>query len=424
MDKIELSTQQQQLFDRIENTRNNIFVTGKAGTGKSSLLHYFKQKTKKNIVVIAPTGIAAINVGGQTIHSLFQLPHSFIDKNSLHLDPRISTLLKELDTIVIDEISMVRCDVMEGIDILLRKARSSAEPFGGVQMVLFGDLYQLPPVVESRELHAYFSVTNGGFYFFNADVWAETKLEMYELDTIFRQKDDDFKEILNAIRKGEVDNDLLRTLNYRVDLDFPNDGTIILTPTNNSVHYINQQQLQRIHHKVFEYQATIEGKMESGAFPTDEILTLKKGAQVMMIKNDKDKRWVNGSLGLVENLSATEIKVRIEGVTYSVPKETWNKIRYTYNPGTGKIEEEIISSFTQFPVKLAWAVTIHKSQGQTFDSVILDMGYGAFAHGQTYVALSRCRTLRRLYLTKEIRRQDIIIDPTIINFMNNATIIS
>lgn len=424
MEKIELSPQQKKLFDKLETTQSHIFITGKAGTGKSSLLHYFKQKSKKNVIVVAPTGVAAINVGGQTIHSFFRLPPSFIARNSVRVDQNISTILNKLDTLVIDEISMVRCDVMEAIDFLLRKARGSDEPFGGVQIVMFGDLYQLPPVVNDKELHSYFAITNGGFYFFNADVWNNAKMEIYELDTIFRQKDDAFKDILNAIRKGDITEHLLMQLNRRVDSEIPYDGTIILTPTNRSVQYINQQHLDQLSQKTYHFKATIEGKMEASSFPTDEVLGLKKGAQVMMIKNDKEKRWVNGSLGIIEDLSEKEIKVDIDGASYVIPKETWSKIRYTYNQAKGTIQEEVISSFTQYPIRLAWAVTIHKSQGQTFDSVIVDMGFGAFAHGQTYVALSRCRTLGRLFLTKEVRKADIIIDPAIIAFMDKATIIS
>lgn len=420
LSNIKLSTEQQNLFGILEDTNKNIFITGKAGTGKSLLLQYFKQKSKKRLVVTAPTGVAALNVGGQTIHSLFRIPPEFLHPSkSIRLDYKTIFLLKNIDTVVIDEISMVRADLMDAIDRVLRQARGYNIPFGGVQMVLFGDPYQLPPVVSDPELHKYFADNHGGYYFFNAHVWKDTQLEIHELTNIFRQKDEKFKDILNAIRVGDVTDDLLFTLNNRV-VEIPETGIITLSTTNASVAEINHRELEKLPGEIHEYRALVTGNLEYSAFPTDEILKLKKGAQVMLIKNDKNKRWVNGTIGVIESLSDNEVKVNIDGITYSVPKETWSKILYYYNQVEKKVEEEVVSSFTQFPLKLAWAVTIHKSQGQTYGTVAVDMGNGAFAHGQTYVALSRCTNLEGLYLKRQIVREDIMVDPIIINFMEKS----
>lgn len=420
---IKLSPEQQKLFEKLENTNNHIFITGKAGTGKSILLQYFKQNSHKRLVVVAPTGVAALNVGGQTIHSLFKIPPAFIAKDSLKVNYQTAMLLKNLDAVVIDEISMVRADLMDAIDHLLRQARSSNVPFGGVQMIMFGDLYQLPPVISDSELHKYFADNLGGYYFFNAHAWKNAIHEIYELDKIFRQEDEAFKIILNAIRTGKVENKILSELNNRAGVEVPKEGVIVLATTNNAVNEINHNRLAQLGGKMYEYKATFAGELEHSAYPTEEILRFKKGAQVMLLKNDRMKRWVNGTLGYVQDLTEDEVKVNIDGITYSVPPETWKKIRYYYNREKHTVEEEVVSSFTQFPLRLAWAVTVHKSQGQTYGSVGVDMGNGAFTHGQTYVALSRCKRLEGLYLKREILIEDIIVDPAIINFMTKASVL-
>jgi ATP-dependent DNA helicase PIF1 len=421
--QIKLGDEQQKLFNKLEKSDNHIFITGRAGTGKSVLLQFFKKNTNKQIVVVAPTGVAALNVGGQTIHSFFKIPPSFIAKDSLKLDSRIEKILESLDTIVIDEISMVRADLMDAIDHLLRQARKTNIPFGGAQIVMFGDLYQLPPVVNDPELHKYFAENHGGFYFFNADVWQDETIEIYELENVYRQKDEDFKHILNSIREGQIDEEILETLNSRVLTEFPKEAVTLAT-TNKAVNYINDTRLNLLPGRIFLYKASISGDLEPSAYPTDQTLLLKVGSQIMLIKNDKEKRWVNGTIGIVESLTEEEIKVKINGVVYSVLRETWSKIRYYFNKGTGKIEEEIVSSFTQFPIRLAWAITVHKSQGQTYDLAVVDMGGGAFAHGQTYVALSRCRTIEGLFLKRRIRQEDIKVDPAVIDFMSKAKILS
>lgn len=423
VEKLVLSDEQRAIFNILENGNNNVYITGKAGTGKSALLQYFQFKSKKKLVVVAPTGVAALNVGGQTIHSLFGLPPQFLSEEKIQqikIYQKKAFLLRHIDTVVIDEISMVRADVMDAIDHILRKARRNDKPFGGVQMIMFGDLYQLPPVVSDPQLIKYFMHNHGGFYFFNAKVWQNTQLDKYELTHIFRQKDENFKEILNAIRHGSVAEDLLTKLNERVVCKMPSEGVITLATTNNSVTEINASRLSQLPGKEIIYRAIITGQLEETSFPTEEVLHLKKGAQVIFLRNDKEKKWVNGTVGCIESLSENEIKVNIDGITYQVPQETWNKIRYYYDPYTRKIEEEVVSSFTQFPLRLAWAMTVHKSQGQTYGSVAVDMGDGAFAHGQTYVALSRCKSLEGLYLKRQILLEDIIVDPSIITFMNSV----
>jgi len=415
---IVLSPDQEAMFNLLQSSKNPIFLTGKAGTGKSLLLRYFRQKSDKNIIICAPTGVAALNIGGQTIHSLFKIPPELIRKDSLKVEKRTAKLLRHVDVVVIDEISMVRPDLMDAIDHILRKARKTKVPFGGVQLVMFGDLYQLPPVI-NRELMDYFAQNYGGNFFFNADVWKNIKFEIQELTTVFRQKDEDFKTILNAIREGTITDEQIAFLNKRADIEIPPEGVITLTTTNSSAKKINETKLSFLKDKEYEYNAEISGTFEENSFPTEEVLRLKKGAQIILLKNDKEKRWVNGSLGYVHSLKDGKIKVNIDGNIYSVAKETWGKIRYILNEETDILEEETVGSFTQFPLRLAWAITIHKSQGQTYNSVAIDMGYGAFVHGHTYVGLSRSKSIEGLYLKRKISREDIIVEPKITNFMKS-----
>lgn len=425
LDNIILSQEQEDLFNKFEKTNSSFFVTGKAGTGKSLLLQYFKTYTKKNIVVVAPTGVAALNVGGQTINSLFRIPPAVITKEKqrdLKLNATTSALLNKLDTVVIDEISMVRVDMLEAIDYLLKKAKKSHLPFGGVQMIMFGDLYQLPPVVTSRELQNYFVENYGGVYCFNADSWKAADLQIISLSNIFRQTDSEFIDMLNSVRSGNPDKNLLLKLNKRVAVELPDEGSITLATTNRTVSEINNKRLAALDSPVHEFRAEITGSLEESAFPTDEILKLKVGSQIMMLKNDKDKRWVNGTLGIIHAITSEGIKVDLGGNIYTVLPDTWNKINYFYDRVNDKVEEEIVSTFKQYPLRLAWAITIHKSQGQTYNSVIIDLGDGAFAHGQTYVALSRCIALDTLYLKRQVEYRDIIVDQSVVTFMNPVSV--
>lgn len=416
---VNLNEEQQNVFKVIEGTRANVYVTGKAGTGKSVLLQYFVENSGKKVAVVAPTGVAALNVGGQTIHSFFRLAPELQDMSTLRVDYKTKELLKHIDTIVIDEISMVRADLMEAINRKLQLARGNELPFGGIQIVMFGDLYQLPPVVTDGQLRRYFDHNYGGIYFFNAPVYKETELKIFELNHIFRQKDEEFKRLLNAIRNGQHSSAILDELNKNTEIPLPESGFVTLAGHNATVSRINHQKLESLPGQEKIYVAEIFGNLKESSFPTEKELRLKVGAQVMLLKNDKQKpaRWVNGTLAVVTKLSDDVIKVSIDGVEHSVSKETWNSIRYYYDHEKRKLEKEVTSSFTQFPLRLAWAITIHKSQGQTYQSVAIDLSEGAFAHGQTYVALSRCQSLERLYLTSPIKPEDIIVDQDIIEFM-------
>ncbi|NBV41476.1 helicase [bacterium] len=413
---ITLSAEQLSVFREIESAHDHFYVTGKAGTGKSTLLQYLRYHTEKKVVVVAPTGIAALNVGAQTIHSFFGIPPGFVARESLQVSGRVRRILRAIEMVIIDEVSMVRADLMDAMDSLLRQARCNSIPFGGVKMVMFGDLYQLPPIVE-RSLHRYFVEQYGGHYFFDAAVWKETEMAVLELNHIFRQSDEFFKTILNAVRNGQATPAVLNDLNTRANRFPPADGVITLATTNNRVTEINMARINQLPGDYFSYRADLDGAIEESIFPTEELLQLKPGAQVMMLRNDSKKRWVNGTLGRIYSLKSDAIEVEIDGKIYELGKEKWSKIRYNLDSESGAIREDSIGSFTQYPVRLAWAVTIHKAQGLTYDQLVIDLGAGSFAHGQTYVALSRCRTLDGLYLSRMVTPKDIIVDPRILRFL-------
>jgi ATP-dependent DNA helicase PIF1 len=416
---IELNEQFQQAVDLIERQGQSLFITGKAGTGKSTLLHYLRAMTNKEMVVLAPTGVAALNVGGQTIHSFFQLPPTLIDPQTIRRR-RNTKLLQKLETLIIDEVSMVRADVMDGVDVALRLSRNNLQtPFGGVQVVLCGDLFQLPPIVRDVELQTFFDEQYGGPYFFQAHVFSGLRPYALELTTMYRQQDDTFIRILNKIREHDLDAELFSVLNRRVistNTLLRRDGFITLTTTNDAALRINKACLAQIHAKLYTYPASVTGIFDPTIFPTEQVLELKRGAQVMMIKNDAEKRWVNGTLGTISALSEQKIRVEIAGTSYEVEPETWQNIQYHYHRETNRIEEEVIGTFVQYPLRLAWAITIHKSQGQTFDNVLIDLGRGAFAHGQTYVALSRCCSLEGIRFSRPVTPRDILFDERIHGF--------
>jgi len=415
---LEINDEFKSAFDLMEYTKECLFITGKAGTGKSTLLKYFKANTGKKIIVLAPTGVAAVNIGGQTIHSFFRLPPKIIRKDTIKR-LRDKSLVENLDMVVIDEVSMVRSDLMDGIDYALRLNRGKMKtPFGGVQMVFFGDLFQLSPVVEN-EARELLEERYSSPYFFSANVFNECNIRSIELSTIYRQKDSSFMELLNRVRNKEYTKEDLDTLNKRVQKDTAvskKDATVVLTTTNSLANTINQDRLSRLPGKEITYEASASGKFEESAYPTDTSLRLKKGAQVILIRNDPDKQWVNGTLTKVVALSKDSIVVDINGRACDVPVVKWQKIEYSYNEDEDKIEDEVVGAFAQYPIKLAWAITIHKSQGQTFDKVIIDLGRGAFTHGQLYVALSRCTCLEGIRLKRPVLPSDIIFDRRIYEF--------
>ncbi len=416
--KFVLNNQQKEIFGIIENNNQNYFITGKAGTGKSYLLQYLKQNTRKNAVVVAPTGVAALNVGGQTIHSFFRIEPELVKTEEMKVSSQTKKLLIHVDMVIIDEISMVRADLIDGIDQVMRKSKDPDLPFGGAQIVMFGDPYQLPPIVSDSEINKYFSDNYGGPFFFHGKVWQEAKFAKLELNHIFRQSQAEFIDLLNTIRVGNVNHHTLTNINQRVT-EKNSTSALTLATTNYKVMQINNTHLHKIDKPSFLYQASMTGKMDKKSYPAEELLILKEGAQVMMLKNDKEKRWVNGSLGKVVKLDKEKIIVRIADEDYEVAKETWKKISYYYDENEKKIKEQVISQFTQYPIRLAWAVTIHKSQGQTYDQVRIDLERGAFAEGQTYVALSRCTTIEGITLARAIEMRDIKVNPMIREFMGD-----
>ena len=407
-DKIEFKDEFKNIFNQMEYSDKNIFITGNAGTGKTTLLEYFRLNSKKNFVILASTGISAIKAKGKTIHSFFLFPPRILINEKVK---RLrSKIINKIDTILIDECSMIRCDVLDAIDKSLRLNRNSQKSFGGVQIILLGDIHQLPPVIRENEQDIFDNFYPNGHYFFNANCYSESNIQLYELTKIYRQKDEKFIKILNKIRTGNVTNIDLLPLNNTVtfqDSNLPSE-TIILSPTNRKVDSINSFNLQNINSEVFSYQSKETGNFKER--PADEILKLKVGAQVMLIKNDtkSPKRWVNGSIGTVTELSTNSIHLKIKNKVHKIIQDTWEKFDYLIK--NGQVTHEVVATFTQYPIKLAWAVTIHKSQGQTFEKVIIDLDRGSFAHGQTYVALSRVTSLEGLFLTRPIEISDIIFD--------------
>jgi len=406
-------------LDRFE-SGDHLFITGRAGTGKSTLLNLIKRTTRKSIAVVAPTGVAALNVRGQTIHSFFGFPGKLLTRKDIRKRSN-RYLYQKLDTLIIDEVSMVRADLLDRIDEFLRINRERVtEPFGGVQIVMFGDLFQLPPVVASDVERALFqgeAATYASPYFFDAKVWSEdVEMEMLELNIVFRQKARQFVRLLDAVREGHFDYDDLMDLNTRnvSGEEFGDDPAITLSSTNRLADTINQRELIRLSAKPVRYVGDLNGNFDSRNLPTELALALKPGAQVMFVRNDSQKRFVNGSIGVVTEAESEKLVVHVEedGKEHDivVTQETWENIRYSIDERTGKIVADVTGTFKQFPLKLAWAITIHKSQGKTFERMTLDLGRGAFECGQTYVALSRCRTLDGIRLANPLRGRDILVD--------------
>ncbi|MFC4222263.1 ATP-dependent DNA helicase [Lysinibacter cavernae] len=418
MSTVTLSPEQQRVFDRIEQSREHVFVTGRAGTGKSTLLNHLSWNTEKQIVVCAPTGVAALNVAGQTIHSLFRLPTGVIADHTIDQNAEVKKLLNAIDTLVIDEVSMVNADLMDAIDRSLRQARSRRhDPFGGVQVIMFGDPYQLPPVPPNDpEERAYYEDTYRSQWFFDAKVWQETELNIVELTEIHRQRDDRFKGLLNGVRHGVVTAEMAGELNAAGARSAPDENIITLATTNAIVNRINATELAKLGGKSLKAVAEVNGEFRKGAYPADEELELKPGAQVMFLRNDPDQRWVNGTLGTVDHIDGN-VWVEVDGELHEVEPTSWERHRYTYAADTKTLTKDVVAEFIQFPLRLAWAVTIHKSQGKTYERAIIDLGTRAFSPGQTYVALSRITSIEGLYLTRPLRPSDVRVDDNVRRFM-------
>jgi ATP-dependent DNA helicase PIF1 len=391
----------------------HLFVTGRAGTGKSTLLKVIRDWLGEQAVVLAPTGLAAVNVGGQTIHSFFGFPPRLIRPDDIRRS-RNGRVMRRLDAVIIDEVSMVRSDLMWAIDQSLRVNRGRPrEPFGGVRMIMFGDLFQLPPVVRGEE-SAYLEETFEGPYFFSIPALSEGPgTRLLELEEVFRQTDSTLIDVLNHIRSGTVDEADLEVLNTRVQpirTLAEGQSLVLLTPTNQAATRINLAYLDALASEPVTFEAGISGEFNASAQPTEATLTLKVGAKVMVLRNDPDRRWVNGTIAHVSKLTADRIWIEVDGREHEIEAVSWENRRYAFDTTADKIVETVAGTFKQFPLRLAWALTIHKSQGLTLENVYVDFGRGTFAHGQAYVALSRCRTLTGLQLARPLRPSDIKFD--------------
>ncbi|HAZ15411.1 MAG: hypothetical protein A2Y28_03155 [Chlamydiae bacterium GWC2_50_10] len=418
---IQIDDKFRQALHFLEETDENLFITGHAGTGKSTLLSYVLLRSSKQIVVLAPTGVAALNIRGQTIHSFFR----FRPQVTLEQARRQASQLKDkeiylhIDLIIIDEISMVRADLLDCIDLFLQTVLKKSEPFGGIRIAFFGDLYQLAPVISSQE-REYFKTRYESSYFFSAKVMKEGRFsfQFLELEKIYRQQDLLFIDLLNAIRKKSLSEQDLKRLNERsVPLQGDDAGYLYLTATNRAAEEINAQKLEEIPSKLFSFTAQIEGDFDLKNAPTEFNLQLKVGAQVMFLVNDLSGLWVNGTIGRVVSASDSEISVDIEGSIVSVGRHTWDLYKYIFDEKKNRLEQEKEGFFEQFPLKLAWAITIHKSQGKTYDRVIIDFGRALFAPGQAYVALSRCRTLEGIILKRPFEERHVILDFQVVKFL-------
>ena len=396
--------QQMLAYELIANTNSSFFLTGRAGTGKTTFLHKVQKMVDKQFIILAPTGVAAILAGGDTIHSFFGLPMDVCMPGTMGKmsETRIQALI-HADTIIIDEVSMVRCDIIDAVDYTMRKTLRTTLPFGGKQVIFVGDMFQLPPVVkqgaEHDMMHDLYHTDD--FFFYKADVIKRMRLVKIEFQKVYRQEDQDFLHILENVRLNRTTPEDLMHLNERVCEPTKEDGTVItLTSLNKTADIINQSRLEEIEAEEYTYEGTVSGKYEEKRFPVDMTLKLKVGAQVMFTRNDSLKRWVNGTIGTVTKLSKDEIQVTTDdGSSYVVPCCSWESFSYEYDRKAKKVKKELMGTFTQYPLRLAWAITVHKSQGMTFDKMFLDLSRGMFAAGQLYVALIRVRSLEGLFLS-------------------------
>jgi len=433
----------QDAWDVLQHTHRSVFLTGKAGTGKSTFLKYIQANTRKKTVVLAPTGIAAVNVGGQTMHSFFKIPF----KPMVPDDPDYSNptrmrkmlrytkekvkLIQQLQLIIIDEISMVRADIIDFVDRVLRVySGNMREPFGGKQLLLVGDIFQLEPVIthDTRDiLRRYYK----NFFFFNARAFDQINLVSIELRKIYRQSDNDFIALLDRVRINRATSADLARINHRCNPDYQEingEFAITLATRRDTVDSINDEHMQALKTPEFSYEGAIEGDFPENSLPTAYHLTLKEGAQVIFIRNDKEGRWCNGTIGKVTRLSDSSVYVALEdGEEVLVECEIWENMQYTYNEKEKKVEEKVLGSFSQIPIKPAWALTVHKSQGLTFNHVVIDFAGGAFTGGQTYVALSRCTSMEGITLLKPLSERDIIVNMAVVEFsrqFNNRQLIN
>ena len=391
--------------------QGNLFLTGRAGTGKTTMLRKFLAGAGEKAIVLAPTGVAAMNAGGQTIHSFFKFPPRLIEPTDIKR-LRSTRLVKAIDTMIIDEISMVRSDMLDAIDKSLKLNRASKRPFGGVRMILSGDLHQLPPVVSGQEAPI-LRERYGGSYFFNAPAFKDAEFSLLALKHVFRQAEPRFLALLGALRTGRVtpnDEAVLRGLVSTRSAVEASETHVVLTPNNANAYRINQARLEGLNTRSQTFEADVQGQFDEKAYPTEADLELKEGARVMLIKNDPEGRWVNGTLATVAGFSGTRVIVEIDDHVYEIEPTAWEKYRYELDPETKKVKREVVGTFKQMPLRLAYAVTIHKAQGLTLDKVFIDFGSGMFAHGQAYVAFSRARSLDGLSISRELRPRDLVLD--------------
>lgn len=420
--QIDINAQFRHALDIMEDSDRSIFITGRAGTGKSTLLNHFRNVTRKKVAVLAPTGVAALNVKGQTIHSFFRFKLGITpDRVKKLRSDNSESIYRKLDAIVIDEISMVRADLLDCVDRFLRlNGPESDKPFGGIQMAFIGDLYQLPPVVTSGEKAVFQSLYETP-YFYGARVFDSFDMEFVELEKIYRQHDEQFITLLNAIRNNSVTEEELELLNQRYQPEFEpstDDFYVYLTTTNRLAEEINDKRLAGLKGRLYTFTGSIEGDFGQEYLPTAIELQVKVGAQVMMLNNDTEGRWVNGSIGkITQNRKGEDIIIAelADGEEVEITPFTWEIFRFFVE--AGGLQSEVIGTFTQYPLMLAWAVTIHKGQGKTFDRVIIDIGKGTFAHGQMYVALSRCTTLGGIVLKKPALKKHIWTNYQVMDFL-------